>query len=309
MRKFAINKKNALLIITIFFFIISFGVRTHAATTSIGEFINVDNVSLEVYDSNDNLYEFTYNRLQLYEMGALTNNYYTLQIDVIIEYISTYLINVYQVDFDYVNQYIITFDKAIALDDDLYLEVDMFETSITTYSVIFNGYGPNYEEITWYSIEGGGDVQYIFEENIYQNALNGGFFETISSYEYNTLSQMVYKYTFKRISNDSLIDTITNLQNQISNLENIITSLEISNTSLLNQLEILRLQYNNLDENYQQLLNGSVSLPNLILTYIEIPYKALFGFLNFEIFGTNLYTALSGIITMLLVLWVISKVK
>lgn len=271
-----------------------------------GEFIYIDEIELTALTDDNNYYDFTYNRQGLYNIGAFTENYETLRFDYIYENVKNSIRNTYDEYVEYITYYEISFSKAMQLDNDIYMELGLLESSLTTYTIFFNG-GTEYNEIEYTTIEGGGDIQYIYAENIYQPQLNGAYFEYITNQDYISESAMIYKFSFRKISNDNLYDVISQLENQIQNLQREIISSDIQIESLQRELQALIDRYNSLVNDYNDLLDGSVSLPTLILTYIEIPYKVLYGFLDFELFGTQLFSALGGLITMLVILFVIKK--
>lgn len=94
--------------------------------------------------------------------------------------------------------------------------------------------------------------------------------------------------------NQSLTNELQTLQNELTNLRN--------------QNNILLTNIRDLQEDLNDALQGNNSLSGLLLTYIDIPIKVISGFLGFEIFGVEVFKALTGLLTMLLILYLIKKV-
>lgn len=173
----------------------------------------------------------------------------------------------------------------------------------------------------------------ITSSNTFTNNVGGvinDYFNTIiivSTYT-NVNSHFVNRlYTFNLIDNEynntinsmnDMANTITHLQNQIqglndtiSVLNNNILNLQNTNKNLIQQYENQITQLNNQinDLNYQLsiLQKGDYTFDALFWSIANVPFGVLASTFNVNILGINLAGLITGVITSLLLIWLIKK--
>ena len=110
---------------------------------------------------------------------------------------------------------------------------------------------------------------------------------------------VAYNTGFSDAQNLSL-QTINNLENQITSLYG-----EISN--LGSTINTLQSAYNDLNQSYNNLLGGN-SFANLFFTIAETPFASFKQIWNVDFLGVNLAGFVTGILFIGLIIWVIKKI-
>ena len=177
------------------------------------------------------------------------------------------------------------------------------------------------------------DIYNITSTNTFTNSVGGvinDYFNTIivvSSYINDNAIFTNRLYTFDLIDNDyyntinsinDMSNTITQLQNQIQglndtikNLRNNISKLQNTNRNLIEQYEnqITQLQNQIHGLNYQLgiLQKGDYSFDALFWSIANVPFGVLASTFNVNILGINLAGLITGVITSLLLIWLIKK--
>lgn len=142
---------------------------------------------------------------------------------------------------------------------------------------------------------------------------NSNFFNRLYSFNlidndyYNTINSMTdMSNTINQLQNQiqGLNDTIKNLRNNISKLQNTNRNLVMQYENQITQLEN---QINDLNYQLSILQKGDYTFDALFWSIANVPFGVLASTFNVNILGINLAGLITGVITSLLLIWLIKK--
>ena len=166
--------------------------------------------------------------------------------------------------------------------------------------------------------------------SLYELLFNGSFiYEFTSSSDVSTTPLILYGLSFSQYKSVNMLNLLKSnmwgvTPSQYHNVSDLAVFYYMFEGNSLNDYwqnyykDFYNTQYlNNKDAFYNNGYNAGYAegaesasiLPGAIMSFATLPFSILSGFLNFDLFGFNLYTLILSLCTLLLCIWLIKKIK